>query len=98
MKVTMYWSGGSSYAPADVHESEHAEVFDSIREAREDFAMRASVSATYYPCVDDCGPEDGGPIAWLFLDDGDGHPVVGQEYPDRVLYFGPRGGVRMEAS
>ena len=94
MKVTMFWSGGSSYAPADVHSAKDAEVFQSIADAKQAFAGRCNGHDTYYPCVSDDAPEDGGPEAHLFF--GDKHPVVGQEYPDRIMRFGPRGGVVIE--
>ena len=92
MKVTMFWSGGSSYACFDVHSSDDAEVFDSLDGAKR--AFRNRTQDAFYPCVDDSSPEDGGPEAWIFF--GESHPVIGQEYPDRVLRFGPRGGVVCE--
>ena len=90
MRVTMFWHGGSSYGAPDMHSARDAEVFDSIKDAKRSFAARADHDP-YYPCVDDCAPEDGGPEAWLFF--GKDHPIIGQEYPDAVLSFGPRGGV-----
>lgn len=94
MKVTMFWHGGSSYAAFDVHDPRDAEVFDSIERAKWAFEARAGGRDSYYPCVSEGSPDEGGPEAWLFF--GDSHPVVGQEYPDLVLRFGPRGGVIVE--
>ena len=87
MKVTMFWHGGSSYATFDVHNPKDAENFDSIKDALNSFYARAR-SDPYYPCVDVREPDDGGPEAWLFM----GANVIGHEYPDRIISFGPRGG------
>lgn len=92
MKVTMFWNGGSSYACFDTHSADDAEVFESLERAKRAFQNRLNDS--YYPCVEDCAPDEGGPEAWVFF--GESHPVIGQECPDRVLRFGPRGGVICE--
>jgi hypothetical protein len=92
MRVTMFWHGGSGYAAPDMHSERDAEVFDSIADAKRAFAARADHDP-YYPCVDDCSPEDSGPEAWLFFGKPSDHPILGAEYPDRLLSFGPRGGV-----
>jgi hypothetical protein len=92
MKVTMFWHGGSSYAVFDPHSADDAEVFNSINAAKRAFS--AHTNDRYYPCVDTCDQEHGGASAWLFF--GDSHPVTGQEYPDRVMSFGPRGGIKVE--
>lgn len=83
--VTMYWFGGSNYAAPDMHNPDHAEVFNSLAAAREAFASR--LDDRRFPCLerDDCE-------AWIFH----GADVVGEEYPDLVLKFGPRGGVITE--
>lgn len=94
MKVTMFWHGGSSYACFDVHNEDEAVVCSSIKAAIDKFA--GYVGDPHTPCVSESSPEDGGPEAWLFF--GKTHPVVGQEYPDRILKFGPRGGVVMETA
>jgi len=57
MRVTMFWHGGSSYAVFDVHNRAHAEVFNSLAEAKRAFMGRANGRDSYYPCVDDCAPE-----------------------------------------
>ena len=89
MKVTMFWHGGVSYACFDTHDPKDAEVFESIERAKRAFKNRAW--DRFYPCVDECEPGEGGPEAWLFF--GDKHPVLGGDYPDRIMSFGPRGGV-----
>lgn len=90
MKVTMFWHGGSSYAVFDTHSKRDAEQFDSLADAKRAFGARSHDS--YYPCVDEIAPEDGGPEAWIFL----GADVIGAEYPDRILRFGKRGAVVCE--
>jgi hypothetical protein len=91
MKVTMFWFGGSSYAMFDTHNPRDAEEFDSMRAARNAFAARTNDS--YYPCVDEESPDDGGPEAWIFK--GPAKQNIGAEYPDFTMSFGPRGGVRV---
>lgn len=89
MKVYMLWHGGSSYAMFDQFNRDDIEEFDSIKDAVESFRARADFDP-YYPCVSDGLPEEGGPEAWLCFD----NPYQnGDLYPDRVLSFGPRGGV-----
>lgn len=92
MKVTMFWYGGSSYGMFDVHDPKDALVFNSIREAKDWFAGRPG--SPYTPCVSEATQDNEGPVAWLFF--GDTHPVIGEEYPDCIITFGPRGGVRVE--
>ena len=92
MRVTMFWHGGSSYAAFDVHERRDAEVFESIQDAARSFASRPG--QRYYPCVSDASLDDDGPSAWLYF--GSTHPVLGQDYHDRIVSFGPRGGVRVD--
>ena len=95
MKCTMYWHGGSSYRPSDPHNPADGEIFASIKEAKASFASRPGDS--YYPCVSDENEENGGPSAWLFLSDNP-EEIAAQRpdpYPDYVMSFGPRGGVRL---
>lgn len=82
--ITMFWHGGSGYAPADVHDPKDAEPFRSLAAAMREFSWRRHDRR--YPCVDIATCE-----AWLFRGD-----VVGEEYPDYILRFGPRGGVVIE--
>lgn len=93
MKVFMLWHGGSSYAPADQFNRKDIEQFDSIAEAKRAFAARGEGSDSYYPCVDTSEQEAGGASAWLCFSDPYQIPDL---YPDRVMTFGPRGGVRVE--
>ena len=86
-KVTMFWHGGSSYACFDTNSKRDAEQFDSLAAAKRAFASRPNDS--YYPCVDEVSPDEGGPEAWIFI----GANVLGQDYPDFILSFGKRGGV-----
>lgn len=95
MRVWMLWHGGASYAPGDVETD--LEEFSTLGAAADSFAGRASSLETFYPCVSEEEPDDGGPEAWLFLTDPRppaGEPT-GDAYPDRIMAFGPRGGVRI---
>lgn len=84
MKVYMLWHGGSSYgAPYD----EDAEEFASIADAVDSFESRTC--DPYYPCVERDTPENGGPTGLLYIGE------IG-DCPDRMITFGPRGGVRVE--
>ncbi len=91
MKVFALWHGGSSYAPADQFNRRDIEEFDSIRDALAEFESRTR--DPYYPCVDTAPQDQGGASMWLCFAD----PFEnGDLYPDRVVSFGPRGGVRCE--
>ena len=90
MKVFMLWNGGSSYAPANPFEAQDIEVFPSIDAAIDDFESR--LYSAYYPCVERETSENGGPSAWLCID----NPYQnGDLMPDYVMEFGPRGGVHV---
>lgn len=95
------WYGGSSYGPSD---TEHdLEAFTSLEEARRalnsrrgrgaiwvqdfDFVNREPQSV-YCPCV-----EDSSMHVWFAADEADGGRMIVADYPDRILTFGPRGGV-----
>jgi len=91
MKVYMLWNGGSSYAGFDNYNRADIEQFDSMQDAIRSFRARADYDP-YYPCVSEEIPEDGGPEAWLCFNDPYQIPDL---YPDRLLSFGPRGGVVM---
>lgn len=94
MECWMLWHGGASYAHGSVEED--IEHFDSIKAALEDFDSRADSSRTYYPCVERDTPDNGGQSAWLFFsnpnDEGNG---PGDPYPDRIIEYGPRGGLHV---
>lgn len=92
MKCSMLWNGGSSYA--HVSEEDDLEAFDSLKQMKWAFERRAMNSETQYPCVESCPPDEGGPEAWVFLSD----KPESLEYPDRIMRFGPRGGVRLESA
>lgn len=94
MIVTTFWHGGSSYAPFDTHEPRDAEQFASLKDARD--AFRARLCDPYYPCVQLAPPDEGGPEAWIFI--GRKRDCIGAEYPDRIMRFGPRGGVIVEVA
>jgi len=85
MKITMFWHGGSNYAVFNTSSAQDAEVFSSLQSAKDTFKARAGQNP-HYPCVDEETSE-----AWLFL--GENHPVLGGDYPDMLLRFGPCGGV-----
>lgn len=93
MKVWMLWHGGASYAVGDIMHD--IEEFDSLREAIRSFDGRADSSNTFYPCVEREPQDEGGQSAWIFLYDPRSEDVRGDPYPDRILEYGPRGGVRL---
>jgi hypothetical protein len=90
-RVWMLWHGGASYAAPDVSKREDCEAFDSLREALADFCARPG--SRYYSAVERRPAGDGGPSAHIFFADPFGRR---DPYPDRVLFFGPKGGLRME--
>lgn len=85
------WYGGSSYAAPDGHDPRDWERFTSIKAAAAVFEARADFDP-FYPCVDREYHEDGGGAEL--------HVYLCEEYhedgPDRIVRFGPRGGVRVE--
>lgn len=97
------WHGGSSYSPGSTHDGD-TETFESIAAARTAFQDRyrhgnrwkqhfAYVSKpaddVYTPTVDESS------TMWLFFYDPTAEGVT-DPYPDKILSFGPRGGIRME--
>lgn len=91
MRCYLLWHGGSNYA---VPYAEDAEVFDSLRQLRDSFDSRLSDS--YYPCVTDDEPENGGQEGWVFFTDP--RELGGDLYPDRIISYGPRGGLHIVAA
>jgi len=88
----MLWHGGASYAPGELPAD--LEDFGTLRELKRAFDSRADSSNTYYPCVEREPQDDGGQFAWVYLCPSS---EVGPDfYPDRVLTYGPRGGLRLE--
>lgn len=91
MKCWMLWNGGSSYAPSDQFVREHIDAFDSMADLLRDFDSRPG--DPYYPVVSRIPQDEGGPSAWVCFAD----PYeVGDLYPDRLVSYGPRGGLRVE--
>jgi len=89
MIVYALWHGGASYAPGSIETD--LETFDSLAAAKDAFASRAGFDP-YYPCVSEDTAEDGGPSMWIFL----AEPDSRDPYPDRIIEFGPRGGVQVQ--
>ena len=90
MKVVMVWYGGREYARP---EEDDGEEFSSLSAAKRAFAARADYDP-YYPCVEEDTPDNGGPEGYIYFGSlEDWCPANGA---DRVLSFGPRGGVRVE--
>lgn len=87
MKCHGLWYGGSSYAPPDGHSKRDWEPFDSLKDAARTFAARADFDPRF-PCVDEEAAEM--------------HVYFSEEYhedgPDRIIKFGPRGGIKVEAA
>lgn len=89
--VTMFWHGGTNYAVFDTHNPRHAEEYSSMTAAKEAFRSRPGDS--YYPCVSEESSENGGAEAWIFK--GKAKDCIGADYPDFIMSFGPRGGVKI---
>lgn len=104
MQVFALWHGGSSYSPGSTHDGD-TETFESIEKAKDAFYSRYASGNTwkqhfayvskpandvFTPAVDKEGTE-----MWLFFYDPTAEDVT-DPYPDRILSFGPRGGIRME--
>lgn len=88
----MVWgvfNGGSGYSPGSVHELRDIEQFDSIRSAMDTFWRRSTGLDDQFPGVG----TDASMHIWLACpNDGTGEV---QEYPDREITVGPRGGIRV---
>lgn len=89
MRTYMLWFGGPNYSPGTI--SEDLEEFDTLAACKRAFEARPGDS--YYPCVSDEGPEEEGPEGWLWFR----QPPFPDEdaYPEAIISFGPRGGVRV---
>lgn len=95
MKVWMLWHGGASYAAGTV--ADDIEEFDSLKDAKHSFDRRADSWNTYYPMVEREPEEEGGQSAYVFFyDPNDESNGPGDPYPDRILRYGPRGGLHCE--
>lgn len=89
-KVVMVWYGGREYGHP---EEEDGEEFSSLSAAKRAFAARTSWDH-YYPNVEECPPEEGGPEGYIYF--GTLQSWCPANGADRVLSFGPRGGIRAE--
>ena len=88
----MLWHGGAGYAHSEIPDD--VEEFDSLKAAIASFDGRADSCNTYYPCVERDTQENGGQSAWIFFYD----PRIlyeGDPYPDRIIEYGPRGGIHV---
>ena len=86
MKVYGLWHGGASYA---VGAYSDIEPFDSLADAKRTLVARyMNYEQPATPCV-----EKDETSIWIFEAMPDDN---GDLYPDRVLSFGPRGGIKME--
>lgn len=78
-----------------VPQPDEYETFDSLAEVK-DALWRRCGHDRYYPCANDNG--DAEALVWFGTPDPD-DPFPcdsSSNYPDRRVYFGPRGGVRVE--
>lgn len=102
MRIFAVWHGGASYAEPMI--PDHVETFSSLQAARDEFESRCDRWATFHyadgrtdetetPCVSRDIPEQGGPemTVWLYDPRESDDP-----YPDRLIHFGPKGGILTE--
>jgi len=85
MKVWGEWYGGSSYSVPET--GRDTEEFESLKEAKSVFESRYSNWGGNTPVVDEQSE------MWIFFVD---PRTVDSPYPDRIIEFGPRGGVIVE--
>ena len=90
MIVWMLWSGGVNYSSPY---PDQAERFSSLHAAVWEFSRRTEHESSYYPGAYPEPVDAGGPSATITFGP---QPPGGDFYPDRVLSFGPRGGVRVQ--
>ena len=108
MKIFVVWNGGSGYGPSDrvddleVHYSISAAASALIQRRRYGYSQKQHFpfvnrdsEYVFTPCVED----DSSMWCWFTARDGnnDGELHV-PDYPDFILEFGPRGGVRKVAA
>jgi hypothetical protein len=97
MQIWIVWHGGSWYPLAEI--ATDVEHFDSLKAAIASFNGCAESWNTYYPCVEREPADGGGPSAWIFFcNPTDESHGPGDPYPDRILEYGPRGGLRVVAA
>jgi hypothetical protein len=90
MIVWGVFNGGANYSPGSVHELRDIEEFPTMRAAGVALWRRVRGWEGDFPNVD----ADASLHLW-FACPNDGAGDV-QEYPDRVVTVGPRGGIRVE--
>ena len=84
MKVYGLWYGGNCYAVPSIYNRDDIEVFESIQLAKDTLVeRRENWGHPKTPCVSSESEIQ------LFYND----PYGVQESPDRIISFGPRGGV-----
>ena len=90
MKVFAMWYGGCGYSTPNQHDRRDVEAFESIEAAVECFDDRYhNRRHPDTPCVDQATTE-----MWLFI--GYDPYEDGDCYPDRIVKYGPKGGIRVE--
>ena len=87
MKVYGIWYGGSSYVVPSIYNEDDIEEFDSLEDAKGTLYSRHNGCGGYTPCVTD----ESEIHLWR-----ENPYETGQEYPDKIISFGPRGGIRVE--
>lgn len=85
MRVCWHWHGGSGYGVP--YPNDKPEQFASLKAAKTEFEGR--LHDRRFPCLEHSTTDHGGPSAWVFVGTEAG------DYPDFVMEFGPRGGVRV---
>ena len=87
MKVWGAWYGGSNYGNPDFTNREDVEEFESIAKAMYEFEDRYDNRSGQYPCVARSS------TMGLYFED----PFMNHDpYPDRIISFGRRGGIKVE--
>lgn len=83
MKVYGLWYGGTSYAAPSIYNRGDIEEFDSIQDAKDTLQERYENWNGYTPTV-----THESEIHLFYVG-----PYETQEYPDRIISFGPKGGI-----
>ena len=103
MKVYGLWYGGANYTGSSY---KYLEVFDSIEYLKEEFYDRYHCSKGYFQYAaesDDTGPSGGTGTPcvtkeqeiWVWFEKPEDN---GDLYPDKILSFGPKMGIRLETA
>ncbi len=102
MKVYGLWYGGPNYTGSSY---KHLEVFDSIEDLKTEFYDRFYLSTGYfqYDAVNEDNPSGctGTPCVskeqeiWVWFEKPEDN---GDLYPDKILSFGPKMGIRLETA